>query len=104
MENKVFIQFIVYNYETLAGVPVVCIVNTFSITHGNINLILFQDDINDVVRVSPASSNEEDNNTKINMHMKPLILTQIIKASPEEDTSGPISPPPLKPNMAHKAW
>ena len=36
--------------------------------------------------------------------MKPLILTQIIKASPEEDTSGPISPPPLKPNMAHKAW
>ena len=38
------------------------------------------------------------------METKPLILTQIIKASPEEDTSGPISPPPLKPNMAHKAW
>ena len=49
--------------------------------------------------------NEEDNSsTNVNMEMKPLILTQIIKASPEEDTSGPISPPPLKPNMAHKAW
>jgi hypothetical protein len=72
--------------------------------YSNIILILFQNDTHDVVEVSPVSSNEEDNTTKIYMEMKPLILTQIIKASPEEDTSGPISPPPLKPNMAHKAW
>ena len=67
--------------------------------------IIFQNAINDARGASSTSLNEEDNSTtNINMEMKPLILTQIIKASPEEDTSGPISPPPLKPNMAHKAW
>ena len=65
----------------------------------------FQNAIDDAKGASYSSLNEEDNSsTNVNMEMKPLILTQIIKASTEEDTSGPISPPPLKPNMAHKAW
>ena len=72
----------------------------------NIDFIIytFQNILNDVKRTFTKTSNEDDVNTDNNVEMKPLILTKIIKSSPEEDTSGPISPPPLKPNMAHKAW
>lgn len=67
-------------------------------------IVVFQDVINDVGAVSPVSSNEEDNKSNINIEMKPLILTQIVRSPPDENSSTPISPPPLKPNMAHKAW
>ena len=73
-----------------------------------INIRFFQNEGKLVTQYSgPAqssySSTEEGKQQKA-IELTPLQSPQIIRSSPDEEIATSISPPPLKPNMAHKAW
>ena len=55
-----------------------------------------------VLAQSSYSNREEGKNQK-GTDLIPLHSPKIIRSSPDAETTISISPPPLKPNMAHKA-
>ena len=56
------------------------------------------------VPAQSSYSNKEEVKQEKATELTPLQSPKIIRSSPDEEIAASISPPPLKPNMAHKAW